>query len=106
MRSVDDSDKDLRFSSLFSETAIDRVPQFCHGVPTLFLHRSFVQISLALLRDLVLGTVSQVLSVWIRGHRQRSARRSLGSGLLFCFTATLLLFFLGSIFRSNLFLEF
>ena len=63
MRSADDSDKDLRFSFRFSETAIDRVLQFCRGVPTRFLHQSFAQIGLALLQDLVLGMVSQVLVV-------------------------------------------
>ena len=106
MRSADDLDRDLRFSFLSSEIAIDKELQFCHVVPALFLHRSFIQIGLPLLQDLVLGRVSQVPLVWIGGHHLRSARHFLGSELLFCFATVPLLFFLGSIFRSNLSLEF
>ena len=90
MRSVDDSDKDPRFSFQFSEIEINKELQFCHEVRAQFLHQSFVQVCLALLQDLVLGTVLQVLLVWIRGHHQRSARHSLGSELLFCSTIILL----------------
>ena len=106
LQNADDSDKDLRFSFQFSETAINRELQFCHGVPAQFLHQSFLQFDLPLLQGLAPRMVLQALLVWIRGHHQREARHFLGSELLFCFAAILPLFFLGSIFRSNLFLEF
>ena len=106
MQSADDSDRDLHFSFQSFETAINKVLQFCHEVLARFLNQSFLQIDLTLLQGLVLGRVLQVPSVLIRGHHLRLARHFLGSELLFCFTAILLLFFLGSIFRSNLSLEF
>ena len=105
-QSADDSDKVLHFSFLFSETAINTVPQFCHGVLARFLHQSFAQAGLAPLQDLVLRTVSLVLLIWIKGHRLRLVRHFLGSELPFCFITVLLLSFLGSIFRSNLSLGF